>query len=96
MGEVYILVSGVQLAVFLGVFFMSLLIQRDKIAKLFTVVSFLFVIISLAEFLHVFSNIYVEMAPWLSTTAKLFMITHPIYLLIGILILFSLKQLKDE
>ncbi|NPE26698.1 hypothetical protein HNV12_01700 [Methanococcoides sp. SA1] len=96
MGEVYLLTAGLQIAIFSAVFVMSLLIQRDRVARFFSVVSFLLLVSSFLDFIHVFSNIYPEITPWLSSTSELFLITHPIYLVVGFILLGALKQLRDE
>ena len=96
MGEVYILASGFQLAVFLATFVMSFLIRKGKAVKIFRIISGAFVIIALSDFLHVFANIYPEILPWISIRDNLFSITHPLLLINGILFIFLLRFLKTR
>ena len=96
MGEVYVLASGFQLAIFLATFGMSFLIRKDKIAKIFRIIAGAFVILALFDFIHVFANIYSEIWPWLSTRNNLCLVTHPLLLLNGFLFLFFLNSLKKR
>lgn len=97
MGEIYLITAGIQIAIFVALFAISLLVKKDiAAAKLFMVVSGLLVIISIFDFIHVFSNIYPTIAPWLSSSKELTQITHPIYVLIGIIFLFSVRNLSKK
>ena len=96
MGEVYILVSGFQLAIFLSLLMMSFLIKKDKVAKIFRLIAFLFVIMAIFDFVHVFANIYGQIWPWIAQGDNLFLITHPVVFINGILFIFLLKNLKDK
>ena len=94
MGEVYILAAGLQLTVFLAVFIVSFLTKKDIAARILRGIAGIFVIISSLDFIHVFANIYPEIWPWLASSNNLFLITHPLLFINGILFLVLLSGLK--
>lgn len=96
MGEVYILAAALQLAVFLAILILSCLMEKDKAAKIIRVIAFLFVISSFTRLIHVFAEIYPKMWPWLALNKNLFLITHPILFINGLLLFILLIRLEKD
>jgi len=98
--ELFLLVAGIKIALFLAVAVLAFLIDivdnKHKNVHGLNIMAISFILIAFTEFLHTLSHVHEGLFSWFMVHENLHLITHPLFIIAGIGIIWYLVGIKKN